>query len=67
MANTTRGFSRRTFLLGVGGGAASVSIVWGVSELALPLLGPGEEALTAGTLDFLRGVRRLAVNDRGQG
>ena len=51
MANTTRGFSRRTFLLGVGGGAASVSIVWGVSELALPLLGPGEEALTAGTLD----------------
>ena len=51
MANTTRGFSRRTFLLGVGGGAASVSIVWGVSELALPLLGTGEEPPTAGTLD----------------
>ncbi len=51
MANTTRGFSRRTFLLGVGGGAASVSIVWGVSELALQFLGPGEEAPAAGTLD----------------
>ena len=51
MANTTRGFSRRTFLLGVGGGAASVSIVWGVSELALQFLGLGEEAPTAGTLD----------------
>ena len=51
MANKTGGFSRRTFLLGVGGGAASVSIVWGVSELALPLLGPGEEPPTAGTLD----------------
>ena len=51
MVNKTRGFSRRTFLLGVGGGAASVSIVWGVSELALPLLGPAEEPPTAGTLD----------------
>ena len=35
----------------MGGGAASVSIVWGVSELALPLLGTGEEPPTAGTLD----------------
>ena len=51
MANTTRGFSRRTFLLGVGGGAASMSIVWGVSELGLPFLGPGEERPTDGTLD----------------
>lgn len=51
MANTTGGFSRRAFLLGVGGGAASVSIAWGVSELALPLLGPGEEPPTAGTLN----------------
>ena len=51
MANTTGGFSRRTFLLGVGGGAASMSIVWGVSELGLPFLRPGEEPPTAGTLD----------------
>ena len=63
MANTTRGFSRRTFLLGVGGGAASVSIVWGVSELALQFLGPGEEAPTAGDARSLRGVRRLAVDN----
>ena len=51
MANTTRGFSRRTFLLGVGGGAATMSIAWGVSELGLPFIGPGEEPPTAGTLD----------------
>lgn len=38
MGNTTRGFSRRTFLLGVGGGAATMSIAWGVSELGLPFL-----------------------------
>ncbi len=51
MANTSRDFSRRTFLLGVGGGAASVSIVWGVSELGLPFLGPGEDSPLAATLD----------------
>ena len=51
MANTTRGFSRRTFLLGVCGGAASVSIVWGVSELGLPFPGPGYESPIAATLD----------------
>ena len=38
MVKTTRGFSRRTFLLGVGGGAATVSIAWGASELGLPFL-----------------------------
>lgn len=38
MVNTTGGFSRRTFLLGVGGGAATLSIAWGVSELGLPFL-----------------------------
>ena len=51
MANTSRGFSRRTFLLGVGGGAASVSIVWGVSELGLPFLGPGEDSPITAALD----------------
>ena len=51
MANTTRGFSRRTFLLGLGGGAATVSIAWGVSELGLPLIGPGGESPLATTLD----------------
>ena len=51
MSNRTRDFSRRTFLLGVGGGAASMSIVWGVSSLKLPLLGLGDEAPIAATLD----------------
>ena len=51
MANTTRGFSRRTFLLGVGGGAATMSIVWGVSELGLPFLEPGNDSPIPATLD----------------
>ena len=38
MVETTGGLSRRTFLLGVGGGAATMSIAWGVSELGLPFL-----------------------------
>ena len=45
------GFSRRTFLLGVGGGAACMSIVWGVSELGLPFLAPEGEFPIARTLD----------------
>lgn len=49
----TRGFSRRTFLLGAGGGAASMSIVWGVSELGLTFLGPGGESPIAAPLDAL--------------
>ncbi len=49
----THGFSRRTFLLGVGGGAASLSIVWGVSELGLPFVGSGDESLVAPPLDAL--------------
>ena len=51
MANTTRGFSRRTFLLGVGGGAATMSIAWGVSELGLPFLEPGDDSPIPATLD----------------
>ena len=51
MPHTSRGFSRRTFLLGVGGGAASVSIVWGVSELGLPVLGPPADSPIAAGLD----------------
>ena len=51
MAKPTGGFSRRTFLLGVGGGAASMSIVCGVSELRLPFLGRGKESYDAATLD----------------
>ena len=47
----TRGFSRRTFLLGVGGGTASMSIVWGVSELGLPFFEPGDGSPIAATLD----------------
>ena len=47
----TRGFSRRTFLLGVGGGAASMSIAWGVSELGLPFLAPGDQPSVAVALD----------------
>ena len=50
MANM-RGLSRRTFLLRVGGGAASMSIVWGVSELGLPFLGPGDDSTVAAALD----------------
>ena len=50
MANT-RGFSRRTFLLGVGGGTASMSIVWGVSELGLSFFEPGDGSPIAATLD----------------
>lgn len=49
----THGFSRRTFLLGVGGGAASMSIVWGVSELGLQFVGSGDESLVAPPLDAL--------------
>ena len=51
MVNTTRGFSRRTFLLGVGGGAATMSIAWGVSELGLPFLEPGDDSPILATLD----------------
>ena len=51
MANTTRGFSRRTFLLGVGGGGATMSIAWGVSELGLPFLKPGDDSPIPATLD----------------
>ena len=51
MSNPTRGFSRRTFLLGVGGGAASISAVWGVSELGLPFLAFGETSPIAAALD----------------
>ena len=51
MANTTRGFSRRTFLLGVGGGAATMSIAWGMSELGLPFIGPGDDSPIPATLD----------------
>ena len=51
MSSRTGDFSRRTFLLGVGGGAASMSIVWGVSSLKLPLLGLGDESPIAATLD----------------
>ena len=51
MAKTPHGFSRRTFLLGVGGGAASVSMVWGASELGLRFLGPGAGTPTADTFD----------------
>ena len=51
MANTTRGFSRRTFLLGVGGGATTMSIAWGVSELGLPFLEPGDDSPILATLD----------------
>ena len=51
MAHTSRGFSRRTFLLGAGGGAASVSIVWGVSELGLPVFGPPADSPIAAALD----------------
>ena len=51
MVNTTRGFSRRTFLLGVGGGAATMSIAWGVSELGLPFLDPGDDSPIPATLD----------------
>lgn len=48
---TPRGFSRRTFLLGAGGGAASLGMAWGVSELGLPFLGSGEESPIATTFD----------------
>ena len=51
MAKPTGGFSRRAFLLGVGGGAASMSIVWGVSELRLSFLGRGKESQDAASLD----------------
>lgn len=49
----THGFSRRTFLLGMGGGAASMSIVWRVSELGFPFVGSGDESLVAPSLDAL--------------
>ena len=48
-----RGLSRRTFLLGVGGGAASMSIAWGVLELGLPFGGSGDESPAAASLDAL--------------
>ena len=52
MANTTRGFSRRMFLLGVGSGAASTMfIAWGVSELGLPFFEPGDDSPIPATLD----------------
>ncbi len=51
MANTTRGYPRRTFLLGVGGGAATMSIAWGVSGLGLPFLEPGDDSPIPATLD----------------
>lgn len=50
MAHKSHGFSRRTFLLGVSGGAAFVSIAWGVSELELPVLGPREDSPITATL-----------------
>ena len=50
MANM-RGFSRRTFLLGVGSGGAAMSIVWGVSELGLPFFEPGDGSPIAATLN----------------
>ena len=52
MANT-RGFSRRTFLLGMAAGAASMSMVWRVSELRLPFLGSGYESAVTATRDTL--------------
>ena len=51
MSDRTGDFSRRTFLLGVGGGTACMSIVWGVSELGLPFLAPEGEFPIARTLD----------------
>ena len=51
MSTPTRGFSRRTFLLGVGGGAASMSVVWGVSELGLPFLASAEAPPIADAFD----------------
>ena len=51
MAPSARRFSRRTFLLATGGGAASVSIVWGVSELGLPFLGAGDDSPISVTFD----------------
>ena len=49
--SNARGFSRRTFLLGVGGGASSLSIAWVVTELGLPFLEPGDESPVAASLD----------------
>ncbi|MXZ71434.1 MAG: hypothetical protein F4Z04_08005 [Acidobacteria bacterium] len=46
-----RGLTRRTFLLGVGGGAACVSITWGVWEWGFPFLEPGGESRIATTVD----------------
>ncbi|MXY23770.1 MAG: hypothetical protein F4Y45_04505 [Acidobacteria bacterium] len=46
-----RGLSRRTFLCGVGGGAACVSIAWGVSEWGFPFLEPGGESRIATAVD----------------
>ena len=51
MATSARRFSRRTFLLATGGGAASVSIVWGVTELGLPFLGAGDDSPISATFD----------------
>ena len=47
MATRTRRFSRRAFLLATGGGAASVSIAWGVSEWGLPFLGTDDPPISA--------------------
>ena len=51
MAKPTDGFSRRTFLLGLGGGAASMSVAWGVSELRIPFLGRGKASRDAAALN----------------
>ena len=47
VATATRGFSRRTFLQGVGCGAATMSIAWGVSELGLPFLERRDDSPTS--------------------
>ncbi|MXY23777.1 MAG: hypothetical protein F4Y45_04540 [Acidobacteria bacterium] len=51
MAAGTRGFSRRTLLLAMGGGAASASILWAFRNAGLPFLGAGDDFPVSATFD----------------
>ncbi|MXZ71452.1 MAG: hypothetical protein F4Z04_08100 [Acidobacteria bacterium] len=51
MATRTRGFSRRTLLLAMGGGAASASILWAFRNAGLPFPSAGDDFPIAATFD----------------
>ena len=51
MATRARGFSRRTLLLAMGGGAASASVLWAFRNGGLPFLGAGDDLPIAATFD----------------